>query len=1349
MRGQDKKRRIALLLAVLMLLMNCIPSYASINGIENSTGSDEYVSDTEITSDIQISEDEETETATEESDEFLSPDEESGEEEFIAVAEESTRKTDILKADDELVMDGAWHGEIDGILWQVSGDTLTISANAEAEDPNNIGIIPDMAHEGTTAWLAYKSVIKRVTFLPSHTQPDKKINKIGGFAFEFCTKLESISIPSTVTDIGYGAFMGCTRLSSVAVAENNRFVTSETGILYKKDGSGGLIMLFAPLNRPSEAIKISENTVKIGSYAVYGGTCYKGQVKIPKGCIEIGQQAFKDCNNIESVMIGSRYYGADIDTTKCTAALTTIDSDAFDNCHKLNYIFIPTSLTDIDFDCFSQDNNLQYVYYYSVDPALNDYDKMVVKGQSCSGFSSIVIPKGEVVYVPWNHCIVRFKTDISVTYDNNANPRLRPICVKHGTPLSSTGTISKELYVLQKDGYAFLGWRRSQDAKNYDVNKNVETDFDLDAQWSALYKLTFNTGTGEFKDKDESTGSKKSAIRTISANYPLPADQWPKNPLPKNKDAEFVGWQLGSKTNGTILLDNVNDIRASGFTNKYYKYTYRFAAQDWTLNAVYSEYPSITFWDEYGTKQLGNKMTISFNSYLTDEQKATIDSISMNYWKDQYNSDPAYVFDGFWSSAEGKGSKLNTKNMLYAAMPRKYYIHFKHYLKMTYYYGYDVEGNGDNSGKVVEEGILSNKDYYVKVPKAREGYVFRGWWNTKDDSGKKYDSTITANKNDTDLILYAHWEKLCTVSLNRKYEDVYDEEYLNKHPEMLEVKVINNVVSGNVLYYDYLIPYDTRTVDPVSGPLKEEGDRLKFAGWYTEDGKKIESTTPIRSDMVLYAKWAKGFALNYKIISRFTGTVTIFWGTVLSPGMQIQIPPAEMGLPDPIEYNYRGYIFDGWRDENGNRPDTTKKISQDMEYIAQWYDDPDSPNEVQVTVSFNTFGGPEVVSRTVSINTYIEEPDHGTWTDHKFIGWFKDPEFTEEWDFLNNKITEDMYLYGKWIYWTDEMEAEYQDNLKGIYWVKIVRNQKLSLTQYFKESGLKYTYDSEIVRFNKNKRIVKGKKVGSTLITAKRGDGSDYKYGVRVFVVLQELQDMYAFTTNTTINAVEYLTVSGFLPDRWQSSNTKVASIDPKSGIIRVRGRGKSVIKAFYKNKPVKATLYSEVPKFRKPFVIMKTGQTKKLKIKKLKKYDIVSWNVVSQDALAGGRIKSIGTAEIDDNGRITALTAGDVTVYANVYGQIISCKVHIEPPILRTSSLVVDVNKTKKLKLKRTKLKYVEWISTDDQIAYVDPVNGTIYALQPGRVVLKTTAGGVTNSCSIQVVDPALSKKKDKNKKK
>ena len=43
------------------------------------------------------------------------------------------------------------------------------------------------------------------------------VNAIGNNAFEFCTKLNSIALPSTVTSIGASAFQGCTNLISVLI----------------------------------------------------------------------------------------------------------------------------------------------------------------------------------------------------------------------------------------------------------------------------------------------------------------------------------------------------------------------------------------------------------------------------------------------------------------------------------------------------------------------------------------------------------------------------------------------------------------------------------------------------------------------------------------------------------------------------------------------------------------------------------------------------------------------------------------------------------------------------------------------------------------------------------------------------------------------------------------------------------------------------------------------------------------------------------------------------------------------------------------------------------------------------
>ncbi len=1324
MRIRSLKKRIALMLSLILMITGSFNVSAAEVPVTPL-----YAEDQEYDTEAVLNESgEETEDA------FLNGSGEETEEESIEVSEfdEYTEEESILRAEgdetEETDEDNAWHTEdFDGIWWRVSSNVLLISANSEAKDPRNIGKIPNFSHEGTMAWQdeKYKSKIKRVTMLPSSLEPDKEVTEVGDFAFEFCKNLESIDIPASVMNIGYGAFMGCEHLSSVTVTENDRFLTSSTGILYKKSPEG-LIMLFAPLNRPQEVIEIDPDTVEIGNYACYGAACYKGAIKIPAKCKLIGQQAFKGCENADSVVIGVRYYGDDIDTDKCTSNLNEIKSDAFDGCTKIQSFYLPSSVSSIDPDCLTQDNYLRYVYYYAVDDSLSDHTKMVRNGNNCSGLSTLKIPKGSMVYVPWNHCIIHFVSNMHVTGDIKGVPLL-PVCVEFKQTLAETGTTSKELYKLAKTDYYFYGWIRKLEGSFFNETDIVETDIELNAKWTAMYKIKFVTGGGEFP----SDGT-KTRYYTISANDTISENGWPEDPV--KADSTFVGWQIGSKEYGSILIKNVDDKRASKFVNIYDRLSYRFPAENLTLNAFYAEYPSLTFWDEYGTEQLGSKMNITFGTNMNREQKEYLDSLSENFWRDRLGGDPAYVFSGWWSDPEGQGIQLNTSKLLYGSMPRKYYIFFKHYLKMTYYYGFDVDGKGDPEGKREYSGIEAGKDYDIEVPATRKGYMFKGWWSTEDETGTKYGSRIVANKNFRNLTFYAHWQKLCTISLNRMYEKVYDEEYLDKNPKLRELVTVENVTSGNALYYDPgMIPYDKRE-------LLDEGDRLKFEGWYTEpDGKgeKIESTTVIDKDMVLYAHWVKGWAVDYFVDIKETGGRVLFWGTVLTPGDKLVLPPEELGDPDPEIYNYKGFLFDGWEDEEGNKPDTSKTVTKDMVFTARWYDDPNSPNDPQVTVSFDSLGGPEIESQTVSVNTPVEEPDHGSWNDHVFEGWFTDTDFNRQWDFEKDTVSENMYLYARWKYWTEEMEAEYQDNLKGIYWVRIVRGEKISLSDYFTESGLIYSYDKDIIKLRRSNRTIKGKQYGSTLVTAVRSDGSSYEKAVRVFVIEQVLLDMYAFNTSTTFDAVEFLTVSGFLPDRWESSKPRVANIDPNTGFIQVNARGTTKIKAFYKEKPVVATLHSLVPKFARSFVRFKTGQRKKLRIKKLKKYDIVSWNIVSDN--------SRGSAEIDENGRLTALTAGDVTVFASVYGETISCKVHIEPPLLKQKSLELDINKRKKIKLSNTRLKHVEWTTTNDRIAYVDPVSGVIYALRTGRVVFRTTAGGVVNSCSVVITDPLEAKKKKK----
>jgi hypothetical protein len=52
-----------------------------------------------------------------------------------------------------------------------------------------------------------------------HVELVEGLEKIDEWAFEGCTSLENVFIPSTINRIGYGAFEGCTKLIRVELVE--------------------------------------------------------------------------------------------------------------------------------------------------------------------------------------------------------------------------------------------------------------------------------------------------------------------------------------------------------------------------------------------------------------------------------------------------------------------------------------------------------------------------------------------------------------------------------------------------------------------------------------------------------------------------------------------------------------------------------------------------------------------------------------------------------------------------------------------------------------------------------------------------------------------------------------------------------------------------------------------------------------------------------------------------------------------------------------------------------------------------------------------------------------------------
>ena len=135
---------------------------------------------------------------------------------------------------------------------------------------------------GGDAYISYNSLCK-------YTNNDK----LGDFAFEGCSGLTSLTLPSGVTEIGWGAFDGCK----------------------------GLISLTIP-----------SSVTSIGKYA-FSGCSGLTSLTIPSSVTSIGEEAFLGCSGLTSLTIPS--------------GVTSIGGGTFEGCSGLTSLTIPSSVTSI------------------------------------------------------------------------------------------------------------------------------------------------------------------------------------------------------------------------------------------------------------------------------------------------------------------------------------------------------------------------------------------------------------------------------------------------------------------------------------------------------------------------------------------------------------------------------------------------------------------------------------------------------------------------------------------------------------------------------------------------------------------------------------------------------------------------------------------------------------------------------------------------------------------------------------------------------------------------------------------------------------------------------------------
>ncbi len=203
--------------------------------------------------------------------------------------------------------------EKDGLFYLVTSDTVPYTAAITYSVHNNSNY----------------SGVKSITIPSSVIYNDKTytIDQIAGSAFEYCSELESVSIPNSVLYIGGYAFRGCSSLKTLTIP-NTVTAIKEKAFLY----CYGLT-----------SINIPESVTILGDNAFHDCSSLESIV-IPESITSISAELFSGCSSLTSVTIPS--------------SITNIGSDAFEDCSSLTSVNIPASVTSIGYGAFDNCVNL-------------------------------------------------------------------------------------------------------------------------------------------------------------------------------------------------------------------------------------------------------------------------------------------------------------------------------------------------------------------------------------------------------------------------------------------------------------------------------------------------------------------------------------------------------------------------------------------------------------------------------------------------------------------------------------------------------------------------------------------------------------------------------------------------------------------------------------------------------------------------------------------------------------------------------------------------------------------------------------------------------------------------------
>ena len=212
------------------------------------------------------------------------------------------------------------------------------------------------------------------TKIQSVTIPES-VTSIGRAAFMNCTGLTSLTIKGVATSIGPGAFSTCTSLISLSLVGSFQTIGEHAFASCNSLTSPSLTCdvqkiddyAFVTCNSLT-SLSLTGDIQKIGDYAFYYCPSLK-TVTLPKSLTSIGLLAFGSCTSLDSIEIpgtvteigGFAFSNSGLTSVKIDEGVQSTGAHMFNSCAKLTTVTFPESLTTIADGSFAYCSNLNHV----------------------------------------------------------------------------------------------------------------------------------------------------------------------------------------------------------------------------------------------------------------------------------------------------------------------------------------------------------------------------------------------------------------------------------------------------------------------------------------------------------------------------------------------------------------------------------------------------------------------------------------------------------------------------------------------------------------------------------------------------------------------------------------------------------------------------------------------------------------------------------------------------------------------------------------------------------------------------------------------------------------------------